>query len=259
MGSSDTAAGGRYAQVQRFLYFVLTSAPAVASARTGHDFPSHQWPGPGACPGGSTISSRGPSRTESPLLASGAQSRRLDRGDVYLFHWHHRFERAFGRCGIVVGERGNKGARGNLPRHAPPVLTPATLAFLAAILHDRIPQAVGFGLVVGRDLKRERLVMLELRPAIKPDAGDANHSELDRQDIALLAVGIVARRAEDCAHGAVGEGLSIEASSVYGSTVIPQTDRVLAGHCRSPMRVAVRFSRFRLRTASRSASHLPPA
>ena len=37
--------------------------------------------------------------------------------------------------------------------------------------------------------------MLERRAAVQADAGDADHGELDRQDIALLAVGIVARRA----------------------------------------------------------------
>src|SRR5208337_3685965 len=72
--------------------------------------------------GGSTISSRCPSRRGPPILESAAPPRRLDRGDVYLFHWHHPFERALGRCGIAVGERGNKGARSDLPRHAPPVL-----------------------------------------------------------------------------------------------------------------------------------------
>ena len=148
------------------------------------------------------------------ILASLAPPRRLDYGDVYLLHWHHCFERALCRCWIAIRERCNKGAWGDLPRHAPLVLTPAALAFLAAISHDRVPQAVGFGLVVGRDLKRERLVVLELPPAVEPNAGYANRSELDHQDIALLAAGIVARRAVDRAHGAVGEGLGIKASSV---------------------------------------------
>jgi len=36
-------------------------------------------------------------------VPSAAPPRRLDCGDVYLFHWHHRFERALGRCGIAIG------------------------------------------------------------------------------------------------------------------------------------------------------------
>src|ERR1035438_3003224 len=191
------------------------------------------------------------------ILASLAPPRCLDYGDVYLLHWHHCFERALCRCWIAIRERCNKGAWVDLPRHPPLVLTPAALAFLAAISHDCVPQAVGFSLVVGRDLKRERLVVRELRPAIKPDAGDANYSELDRQDIALLAVGIVARRAEDSAHGAVGKGLGIKASSIHGSTVIPETDRILVGHRRSPMRIAVRFSKLRLAQIERY--RYPPA
>jgi hypothetical protein len=31
---------------------------------------------------------------------------------------------------------------------------------------DHVPQAVGFGLVVGRNLKREGFVMLEMRAAV---------------------------------------------------------------------------------------------
>jgi hypothetical protein len=68
-------------------------------------------------------------------------------------------------------------------------VAPAARAFLAAISDDRVPQAVGFGLVVGRDLKGERLVVRELRVAVQSDAVDAGHDELDRQDIALLAIG----------------------------------------------------------------------
>jgi hypothetical protein len=38
---------------------------------------------------------------------------------------------------------------------------------------DGIPQAVGFVLVVGGDLEGERLVVLELRPAVEPEARNA--------------------------------------------------------------------------------------
>ncbi len=44
-----------------------------------------------------------------------------------------------------------------------------------------------------------------MRATFQPDAGDAGDGELDRQDIALLAVGIVARCVEDVADSAVSE------------------------------------------------------
>ena len=72
---------------------------------------------------------------------------------------------------------GSQGARRDLPRQAPLVLAPAACAFLAAIADDRVPQAVGFGLVVGRDLEREGLVVLEPGAAVQPEAGDAHHGE----------------------------------------------------------------------------------
>jgi hypothetical protein len=77
-------------------------------------------------------------------------------------------------------------------------------ALLAAVADDRVPQAVGLGLIVGRDLERERLAVLELRPAVQADAGNAGDGELDGEDIALLAAGIVGRRAVDGADLAVG-------------------------------------------------------
>ena len=53
-------------------------------------------------------------------------------------------------------------------------------------------------------MKREGFVGLEVRAAVQPKAEYADDSELDRQNIALLAVGIVARCAEDDADSAVG-------------------------------------------------------
>jgi hypothetical protein len=64
--------------------------------------------------------------------------------------------------------RVSQGAWRDLPRQAPLVLAPAARAFLAAVFDDRVPQAVGFGLIVGRHLERERLVVLELRAAVQP-------------------------------------------------------------------------------------------
>ena len=48
-------------------------------------------------------------------LSALAQPCRFDRGDVDLFHAHHRVERALGGRAIRVGHRCNEGARGDLP------------------------------------------------------------------------------------------------------------------------------------------------
>src|SRR3546814_2445892 len=83
-------------------------------------------------------------------------SRRLDRGDVDLAHLHHGVEGAFGRGSVGAGEGLGQGAGRDLPRQAPLVLAPAAGTFLAAVVDDRVPQAIGLGLVVGGDLERER-------------------------------------------------------------------------------------------------------
>ena len=43
---------------------------------------------------------------------------------------------------------------------------------LVAVVDDGVPQAVRFGLVVGGDLEREGLAVLELGAAVESDAGD---------------------------------------------------------------------------------------
>ncbi|MNN82634.1 hypothetical protein D3C81_1995870 [compost metagenome] len=76
--------------------------------------------------------------------------------------------------------------------------------------------------------------MPERRPAVKPEARDAHHRELDGQDIALFARRIVARRTKHSPHRAVREGRGIEGRSLQRSAVIPETYRVLADHLGSP-------------------------
>jgi hypothetical protein len=80
----------------------------------------------------------------------------------------------------------------DLPGHAPAVLAPAALTFLAAILHNCVPPEVCFGLVVGGDLELKSSVVLYLWAAIEADAGNTDHGELDGQHVTLLSVGIVA-------------------------------------------------------------------
>ena len=62
-------------------------------------------------------------------------------------------------------------ARRDLPGHAPFVLAPAARALLAAVPDDRVPVAVGLGLIVGRDLEREGSLCLNAGPPLRPMQG----------------------------------------------------------------------------------------
>jgi hypothetical protein len=106
------------------------------------------------------------------LRIGSTLSRGLNRGDVDLAHRHHRFEHSLASGGIGIGHAIGKGARGDLPRQAPLVLAPAALALLPAVADDGVPQPIGLGLVVGGDLEREGLAVLELRAAVEADAGN---------------------------------------------------------------------------------------
>src|SRR5207249_10859882 len=71
---------------------------------------------------------RGSYRFSKIAEMTSAPPRRLDRRDVDLSHCHHRVERTLGRRAIWIGDRSEKGARRDLPRHAPLVLAPAARA-----------------------------------------------------------------------------------------------------------------------------------
>ena len=164
--------------------------------------------------------------------AVSAASRGLDGGDVDLAHRHHRLEDALGHGRVGVGIAFGERARRDLPRQAPAVLAPAAFAFLAAVVDDRVPQSVGLGLVVGGDHERERFAVLELRAAVEAQARDAADGEIDRQHVALLAGRVIAGRAMDGVHRAVGEGLGVEVGRVQRGAVEPQADGVLGDHRR---------------------------
>src|SRR6266498_3050758 len=124
-----------------------------------------------------------------------ATPRGLDRGDVDLLHGHQRLESA--PCFLTpCRERFGQDPRRDLPGHAPLVLAPAARAFLPTIADDRVPVAIGLFLIVGRDLERERFVVLELGSTIQAHTMHPSYGELDRQHVALLAAGIVAGRAD---------------------------------------------------------------
>ena len=116
-----------------------------------------------------------PASLSQPCLAAPGS---LDDGDIDLPHLHHGFKSPFGRRAVRVGNGCGQHTRRDLPGQPPAVLAPAALTLLAAIADDGIPQPVRFLLIVGRDLKRKRLVVLEDRAAVQAQAGDSfsNHS-----------------------------------------------------------------------------------
>src|SRR5207248_1692631 len=109
------------------------------------------------------------------------------------------------------------------------VLAPAAGALFAAVAYDRVPVAIRLGLVGGRDLEREREVVLDLRPAVEAEAGDAEHGELDGQHVAFLAGGKISRSAVHGADGRIGKGPRVKPRGVLGVFVVPEADRVLCG------------------------------
>ena len=90
-------------------------------------------------------------------------------------------------------------------------------------------------MVVGRDLKGERLGLFERHPAIDANTGHAADREPDRQEIARLAAAWkIGRRALHRANRAVWKGAGVEAGSLFCVMVVPQTDRILC-HRHSPL------------------------
>src|SRR5690606_40632190 len=65
-------------------------------------------------------------------------------------------------------------------------------------------------------------------------SSDLHYGELDRQDIALLARGIVARSSMDSDYCAIRKGFGVELGGIQRGAVVPETNRVLADHFGSP-------------------------
>src|SRR5215213_11674476 len=121
-----------------------------------------------------------------PLVSTSAPPRCLDGGDLDLLHRHHRLEGTLCLSAASPKRLGQR-ARGDLPGEAPAVLAPTALAFLAAIADDRVPVAVGLFLIVRCDLEGKGLAVREPRAAVETETGNAQHGELHRQHIPLLA------------------------------------------------------------------------
>jgi hypothetical protein len=161
-----------------------------------------------------------------PILISAAKGG-LDLGNVDFPHRHHGIERPLGGGTVRTGEGPRQRYRGNLPGDAPLVLAPAALALLAAIADDGVPVAIRLRLVFGRHLKRERFAMLEGRPAVQPQARDAQHGELYRQDAPFLARGKIPRGPVHRVERGIGEGLGIKSCGFLSGAIVPKADRVL--------------------------------
>src|SRR6185295_7109664 len=93
--------------------------------------------------------------------------------------------------------------RRDLPRHTPFVFAPAARAFLAAIIDDGVPIAIGLSLIGRGDLERKGLIVFEHGPAVEADTVDASNFELDGQHIPLLTGRIVTGCTVDGTHRAV--------------------------------------------------------
>src|SRR6266568_5023106 len=109
---------------------------------------------------------------------------------------------------------------------------PAARAFRAAIADDRVPVTVRLFLVIRRDLEGKGLGVPERRAAVETETRNAQHGELDRQHIALLAARIVAGSLVNSGYFAIRKGGGVEARRLMRVFVKPETDRVLWLHVR---------------------------
>src|SRR5262249_52319913 len=92
------------------------------------------------------------------------------------------------------------------------------------------PIAVGLCLVVGCDLERERLIMLEHGAAVEPETRNADDCELHRQDIACLATRIIGRRLTDGGHFTIWKGRGVKTRRFQRILVETETDRIFRFH-----------------------------
>src|SRR6185312_10199335 len=118
---------------------------------------------------------------------------------------------------------------GDLPGQAPPVLAPAARTCDAAVGDDRIPVPVGLDLILGEDLERKGLGVLERGAAVEAETSDAEHRELYREHLPLLPSRVIAGGAVHCGDGAVREGLGVEPGGFFCGAVEPEANHVL-GH-----------------------------
>jgi hypothetical protein len=174
-------------------------------------------------------SHKGDIRKERIVVFTSAAPRCFNRGNVDLLHRHHRLKRAL--CLAATSpQRLGQSARSDLPGKSPAVLAPTALAFRTAIADDRVPVAVRLFLIVRGDLERKGLGVLEGRAAIETETGNANHGELHRQHVALLAARIITGRSVNSGYFTIRKGGGVEARRLKRVLVEPEADRVLWCH-----------------------------
>src|SRR5690606_24703322 len=157
---------------------------------------------------------------------------RIQRSDIDLFHAHHRIERALGFVSVRARRQLEQPPRRDLPRKPPAVFAPAAGTLHAAAPHDRVPIAVGLLLTFGDDHEADRLVRLEVGPAIEPDEAFPEYRKLDRQLDAYLTAGKITRGAVHPADMAIGKGLRVKLRRFLGFAVVkPDTGHELGHRC----------------------------
>ena len=98
---------------------------------------------------------------------------------------------------------------------------------------DGLPEAVGLGLVVGDDLERKRLIVLDRRTAVEAYTRQSHHRELDNEHVTLLTRGIVARGTVNRPGLTVGKSARIKIGGLFSGAVIPEANCIL-GHSKPP-------------------------
>lgn len=84
--------------------------------------------------------------------------RAFERGDVEHHHAEHGFRCTPGAVAVRVGHQFAEHARHDLPGETPAVLEPAALLRLAAMVEERVPDAVDLLLTVAFDLDRKCMI-----------------------------------------------------------------------------------------------------
>ena len=104
------------------------------------------------------------------------------------------------------------------------------MAFLTAVVDDRVPVAVGFGLVPCRYLKRKSAGVLDAGTTIESRTGNPHYHEFNCQNISLLAGWIVGGSTMHRTDRGTGKGLGVEVCGLDGVSGIPNANCV-SGWC----------------------------
>gem|GEM_PF-5623508 len=118
---------------------------------------------------------------------------RCQVGDDDLRHFHHRGEGVLAVVAVEALECAGECDRNDLPTDTPSVFAPATHAFAATVVDDRVPDVIDVVLCFARHLKTDGFAVGELRPAVQCCERLAEEFEFDDENRALrpLCIGLV--------------------------------------------------------------------